>query len=182
MKIIGITGDSGVGKSSLTLLLSEKLKCSFLDIDKLILNDNSLGVKNTPPSISEMKPEYFKLLVDNLENLESPISILINNLVENEIKKLLKKNDDIIIEWMFLPYLKIWQKCNTKILIKANEILRKSNALKNELITEEKYDKCVAIVKLDFNKFDYDYIFENSYDNKSFEDILDRLSNKEISK
>ena len=32
MKIIGITGDSGVGKSTITLRLSEKLNCPFLTI------------------------------------------------------------------------------------------------------------------------------------------------------
>ena len=38
MKIIGITGDSGVGKSTIALRLSEKLNCPSLDIDKVILN------------------------------------------------------------------------------------------------------------------------------------------------
>ncbi len=38
LKIIGITGDSGVGKSTITLRLSEKINCPFLDIDKVILN------------------------------------------------------------------------------------------------------------------------------------------------
>jgi len=38
LKLIGITGDSGVGKSTLELRLNEKSKCPFLDIDKVILN------------------------------------------------------------------------------------------------------------------------------------------------
>lgn len=29
------------------------------------------------------------------------------------------------------------------------------------------------MVKVDYSKFDYDYIFNNNYDNKSLEDILD---------
>ena len=40
-------------------------------------------------------------------------------------------------------------------------------------ITEEQYDGCVSMVKVDYSKFDYDYIFNNNYDNKSLEDILD---------
>lgn len=86
MKLIGITGDSGVGKSTLALRLSEKLKCPFLDIDKVILNSESIAKNNKNPQISKMKPEYFKLLIDNLENLDSAISMLLNNMVEYEAK------------------------------------------------------------------------------------------------
>ena len=175
IKIIGITGDSGVGKSTLALNLSKKLKCPFLDIDKVILSSEFFGVEAKIPQVSKMKPEYFKLLIDNLANSESGISILISNLVEGEINKLSKENDTIIVEWMFLPYLKVWQQCDTKILISTDEILRKSNAIKNQLITEKQYDKCVSIVKLDYNKFDYDYIFYNNYDKTSLEKILDKF-------
>lgn len=44
LKLIGITGDSGVGKSTLALRLSEKLKCPFLYIDKVMLNITSCNV------------------------------------------------------------------------------------------------------------------------------------------
>lgn len=175
MKLIGITGDSGVGKSTLALNLSKKLKCHFLDIDKVILSNESISKEDKTSQVLKMKPEYFKLLIDNLENSDSGISVLINNMLETEITKISRENDTIIVEWMFLPYLKVWQECDTKILIKADEILRRSNAIKNKLITEEQYDGCVSIVKLDYSKFDYDYIFNNNYDEKSFEKILDKF-------
>ncbi len=175
LKLIGITGDSGVGKSTLALRLSEKLKCPFLDIDKVILNSEPIAKEDRTPQISKMKPEYFKLLIDNLENSNSGISILLNNMVETEVNIISKENDTIIAEWMFLPYLKIWKECNTKILIKADKELRRSNAINNKLITEEQYDGCVSIVKVDYSKYDYDYIFSNNYDNKSLEDILDKF-------
>lgn len=37
LKLIGITGDYGVGKSTLALRLRQKLKCPFLDIDKVVM-------------------------------------------------------------------------------------------------------------------------------------------------
>lgn len=175
MKIIGITGDSGVGKSTITLRLSEKLDCPFLDIDKVILSSEYLNTETKTPKDFKMKPEYFNLLIDNLKNTESPISSLINNLVEQEISKKFKENKTIIVEWMFLPYLKVWQDCNTKILINANDILRRNNAIKNNLITEEKFDDCVSVARIDYSKFNYDYIFENNYDEKSLENILDKF-------
>lgn len=137
MKIIGITGDSGVGKSTIALKLSEKLNCPFLDIDKVILNSEYLNAENEIPHTFKLQSEHFDLLIDNLKDTESPISSLINNLIEQEISKLSKENKTIIVEWMLLPYLKVWKDCNTKILINANDILRKNNAIQNNFITEE---------------------------------------------
>ncbi len=172
MKTIGITGDSGVGKSTITLRLSEKLDCPFLDIDKVILSSEYFNTETKIPQTLKMKPEYFNLLIDNLKNIESPISSLINSLVEQEISKISKENKTIIVEWMLLPYLKIWQDCNTKILINANDILRRNTAIKNNLITEEQSDDCVSVARIDYNKFNYDYIFENNYDEESLENML----------
>lgn len=175
MKIIGITGDSGVGKSTITLRLSKKLDCPFLDIDKVILNSEYLNTETQIPQSFKMKPEYFDLLIDNLKNIESPISSLINNLVEQEISKITETNNIVIVEWMFLPYLKVWQDCNIKILINANDILRRNAAIKNNLITEKQFDECVSMAKIDYSEFDYDFIFENSYDEKSLENILSKF-------
>lgn len=77
MKLIGITGDFGVGKTTLALELSKKLKCPFLDVDKVILNSEPMVKENKTPQVSKMKPEYFDLLIDNLENSNSGISMLL---------------------------------------------------------------------------------------------------------
>lgn len=175
MKIIGITGDSGVGKSTITLKLSEKLNCPFLDIDKVILNSKYLDAESKTPHTFKLQSEHFNLLIDNLENTESPISNLINNLVEQEISKISKENKTIIVEWMLLPYLKVWQECTTKILINANDLLRRNTAIKNKLIKEEQFDDCVSVARISYSKFNYDYIFENNYDEKSVENILNKF-------
>lgn len=177
MKIIGITGDSGVGKSTIALRLSEKLNCLFLDIDKVILNSEYFDTESKTPHTFKLQSEHFNLLIDNLKNTESPISSLINNLVEQEISKISKENKTIIVEWMLLPYLKVWKDCNTKILINANDILRRNNAIQNNLITEEQFDECVSITKMDYSKFDYDYIFENKYNEELLENILYKFYN-----
>ena len=175
MRIIGITGDSGVGKSTIALRLSEKLNCSFLDIDKVILNSEYLDTENKTPHNFKLQQEHFDLLIDNLKDTESPISNLINNLVEQEINKISKENKTIIVEWMLLPYLKIWQDCNTKILINSNDVLRRNTAIKNNLITEQQFDDCVSVARINYSKFDYDYVFENNYDEESVENILDKF-------
>lgn len=175
MKIIGITGDSGVGKSTIALKLSEKLNYPFLDIDKVILNSEYLNTESETPHNFKLQQDYFDLLIDNLKDTESSISNLINNLVEQEISKIYNKNETIIIEWMLLPFLKIWKDCNTKILINSNDVLRKNTAIKNNLITEQQFDDCVSVARIDYSQFDYDYIFENNYDQESVEKILNKF-------
>ena len=175
MKIIGITGDSGVGKSTIALKLSEKLNYPFVDIDKVILNSEYLNTESETPHNFKLQQDYFDLLIDNLKDTESSISNLINNLVEQEISKIYNKNETIIIEWMLLPFLKIWKDCNTKILINSNDVLRKNTAIKNNLITEQQFDDCVSVARIDYSQFDYDYIFENNYDQESVEKILNKF-------
>lgn len=131
--------------------------------------------KNKTPNFNRLKPEHFKLLTDSLENTNSPLSIFINGLVEKEIERISKDANIIIVEWMLLPYLKIWNKCDKKVLITADENLRKSNSIKNNLILENEYNKCFSFVKVEYDNFNYDYIFDNKYDEKSIIKILEKF-------
>ena len=101
MKIIGIKGDSGVGKSTIALKINKKLNCPFLDIDKVILNSEYLDTESKTPHTFKLQSEHFNLLIDNLKNTESPISSLINNLVEQEISKYLKKMKLLLLSGCF---------------------------------------------------------------------------------
>lgn len=76
---------------------------------------------------------------------------------------------------MLLPYLKIWKDCNTKMLINANDILRRNIAIKNNLITDKQFDDCVSVARINYKKFEYDYVFENNYNEESLKNILDRF-------
>ncbi len=105
LKLIGITGDSEVGKSTLALRLNEKLKCPFLDIDKVILNSETLyeptfgevwllnvdieedNSKNNLPSI----PRYSTIL-EIVELEENTIKILNRDITYN-----IKYNQEIDI-------------------------------------------------------------------------------------
>ena len=80
------------------------------------LSREYLNTETKAPQTFKWQTEHFNLLIDNLKNTESPISNLINNLIEQEISKISKENKTIIVEWMLFPYLKIWQDCNTCLL------------------------------------------------------------------
>ena len=144
-------------------------------LHKYVLNSEYLNTESETPHNFKLQQDYFDLLIDNLKDTESSISNLINNLVEQEIRKISNKNETIIIEWMLLPFLKIWKDCNTKILINSNDVLRKNTAIKNNLITEQQFDDCVSVARIDYSQFDYDYIFENNYNQESVEKILNKF-------
>lgn len=173
MKIIGITGNSGVGKTTISKKLSEKLHCPYIDIDKPLLGSELFENKNKKPNFDRLKPEHFKLLTDSLEDSNHPLSIFINGLVEKEVERISLDNNVVIVEWMLLPYLKIWNKCDIKILITADENLKKMNSIKNNLILEDEYDKCFNLVKVKYDNFNYHYIFDNKYDEDSIIKILE---------
>lgn len=70
-----------MGKSTLALMLCKKLKCPFSSVDKVILNSEPMVKENKTSQVSKMKPEYFGLLINNLENSNSGISVLLNNMI-----------------------------------------------------------------------------------------------------
>ena len=175
MKIIGITGNSGVGKTTISKRLSEKLHCPYIDVDKPLLGSELFENKNKTPNFDRLKLEHFKLLTDSLEDTSNPLSIFINGLVEKEFERISLDNNIIVVEWMLLPYLKIWNKCDIKVLITADESLRKNNSINNNLILENEYDKCFELVKVEYDNFNYDYIFDNKYDENSILKILENF-------
>lgn len=176
MKLIGITGNSGSGKTTLANKLSQKLNCKMIDIDKQILSNDAFNNNiNTIPNDEKLNSEQFKILIDNFEDRESLISVFINGIVETELQRISKEQGIVIVEWMLLPYLKVWEHCNTKVLITADENKRRENAINNKLITAEKYDKCFDSVKVNYEQFEYDYIFNNKYDEESIIKVLENF-------
>lgn len=172
MKIIGITGDSGSGKTTFATYLSKNIKCKMIDIDKLILKSSLFNDFDVDANAPKLNDDNFKILTDNFEDENSLISSIINEIIEFEINKLSPDTDILVLEWMLLPFIKIWKQCNTKVLIESNEQERRKNAINNKLITKEKYDECFSIVKINYNQFKYNYIIQNNYDNESLNKIL----------
>ena len=60
---------------------------------------------------------------------------MLDEILKNENKS------TIILEWALLPISKYWDKCDIKILMKANDIERKSRVMKRDNITEEYFFK-----------------------------------------
>ena len=190
MKIIGITGKSGSGKTTLASLLSKKLNCRHIDIDKI--GHEAL-----------YRPEIFDILIQKFgpEILDENRNInrkKIGNIVFTQEKKmqelcditwdfiqqqldliLSQENEIIVLDWMLLPNSKYWDKCNCKILVTSDATERKERIIKRDNISEEYFDKRDSS-SIDYCQISFDYIFENDYQTQTMNEIINTVSKQYI--
>ena len=96
MSRIGITGNPGVGKHTITTLLSEKIKRSkIIDINKIIISNKTFNFETSEADLKKTR-ELLKELVNSNENL-----IVVGHL----LPYVLKKNElDFIVILRRSPY------------------------------------------------------------------------------
>lgn len=189
MRLIGITGKTGSGKSTFAKLLADKLNCKYIDIDKIGHSATS------DSSISKKLCQEFgqNILDDNNKNIDrkklgnivfsdrNKMDILTNltwNYMQNKIDNILSQNEDYyILDWALLPIVKYFNMCDIKILITSKEIKRKEKILKRDNISKE-YLEIRENNTIDYSKFKFDYIFNNDYSKECLSSIIDTVYNK----
>lgn len=189
MKIIGVTGKSGSGKTTFAKLLAKKLKCEYVDIDKI-------------SHMPLQKPEIIRILCEKFGNeiLDESGKIdrkKMGNIVfsnEEDMNELVKiteadaykeldtilansNNNAIVLEWIKLPTIKYWQKCDTKILVKADYIKRRNKVLERDNISEEYFEKRDS-ASMEYNEGEFNYIFENDYNEQKMEEAINMIISK----
>lgn len=186
MKIIGITGKSGSGKSTLTKLLSEKWKCNSVNIDKIghkatknekiarklcevfgneILNNERSIDRKKLGNIVFSSREKMDILTDITWDY---MQEMLDEILKNETKNV------IILEWALLPISQYWEKCDTKILMRAEDRERKNKVIERDQISEEYFLKRDA-GSIDYTAFEFDYIFENDYSLETMQKMVNTI-------
>ena len=188
MKLIGITGKTGSGKSTIGKLLADKLNCKYIDIDKIghsATYDSSIAEK--------LIKEFGYIILDDNKNIDrkklgnivfsdkNKMDILTNltwNYMQNKIDNILSQNEDYyILDWALLPSVKYFNICDIKILIVSEDIKRKEKILKRDNISKEYLEKRENNT-LDYSNFKFDYIFNNDYSKECLSYIIDTVYNK----
>ena len=186
MKIIGITGKSGSGKSTFASLLSKKLNCQHIDVDKI-----AHTVLLQPEIIDKLCNIFGTEILDNYGSInrkkmgsivfvdKNKMEIL-ENLTYGYMQKyidtiLSQDNEFIILEYILLPRTKYWNNCDFRILIKSNDIQRKIKIIERDNISEDYFNKRDS-ASIDHSLFEFDYIFENDYTIQSMNKMIKKIN------
>ncbi len=190
MKIIGITGKSGCGKSTFASLLSQKLNCQHIDIDKIghqailqpeiitalcdefgnqILNDDGSINRKKLGAIVFVNKDKMKILED-----------LTYGYMQKCLDNILSQNNEcIVLEYILLPRTKYWNMCDSKVLVKSDDVQRKNKVIERDHISPEYFDKRDS-ASIDYSPFNFDYIYENDYQQESMNKMFDKISEQYI--
>lgn len=189
MKIIGVTGKSGSGKTTFAKKLAKSLNGVYVDIDRV-----SKEPLNKPNIIHILCKKFGNEILDERGNIDTKKlgSIVFSNEewlnelmritqkdAEQQIDDILSKKDNniVVLEWIKLPISKYWEKCDTKILVKADHIKRRNKVLERDNISKEYFEKR-DLSAIEYEESDFNYIFENNYNEKEMEETIDVISKK----
>lgn len=195
MTIICITGKSGSGKTYLANMLASKLVAEVVDIDNIaheVMDSNTIKQKiKTTFGSSVFCGQMLdrKKLGNILFNDKSKLAFveqMTQSEMENRIDKIIEKTtaNYVILEYSLLPLMKYFNSCDYKILVIANENIRKTRVLFRDQISEE-YFFAREKNSLTYNEQDYNLVVNNT---KCFDTdfiiskIKENLSKKNLTK
>lgn len=168
---IGITGKSGVGKTTYSNKIAEDNNFYVVHIDNL-----SHEVMEREPIRSELikifgdtiiknekiDRKYLGDLIFTNRHIYKNMSNLVWRETKDKIDSILKSYKNVILDWILLPHSHYWEMCDKKILIVADEDRRKEKVMLRDNISKEYLDKRDS-ASISYDEFDFDEIIENMY-------------------
>lgn len=169
--IIGITGKSGVGKTTYADKIAKENGFRVVHIDKIshgIMNLAAIkarlidifGDEVIKDGVVDRK--YLGDLIFTNRHMYKEMSDLIWGMMKHRIDHILSTHENVILDWILLPHTHYWMMCDKKILITANEEQRKEMVIKRDNISKEYLEKRDS-AGISYDDFQFDEIINNEY-------------------
>lgn len=146
MKLIGVTGKSGAGKTTFSNMLAEKPNIGVIHIDdilrefklkyfKLFLSEDKNGEKTKVDSNLKTMIYSNKFIFDLFMKFRAK---LIENALNEEISRLVQEgNDTIIIDDIFIKYHKIYEKLSKVFVVRRPYVDRQKAIKERDNLTKK---------------------------------------------
>ena len=185
MKIIGITGKSGSGKTTIALVVAKKINGIHLDIDKIgheallqkdvikkLCEQFGIEILNLDGQVDRKKLGNIVFSKkDKMKQLEE----ITWNYMKESIDNILSMNKEyVVLDWALLPKTIYWNKCDFKILVESDYNKRKDKVIERDNISEEYFYKRDS-ASVDYSEFEFNYILKNDYSIQTLKEILENL-------
>lgn len=174
--LIGITGKSGSGKSTISKLFKEyDESIQIVEIDKIgheshkdsCVKENLLktfGEKIFNEDFSVNRKILSNIVFNDKEEMSKLCNITLK-FMERKIDSLIASSDITILDYALLPKLKYFKMCDIKILVTSSYSTRSNRVMKRDNISSKKYDE-IDSNSLDYIDNEFDYIIENNFNIK----------------
>ncbi len=187
MKIIGITGGSGAGKTTVSEHF-KKYDAEIVDADILAREIVGRGM----PALDEIKKEWQGVVIDGELNRRALAKIVFNDACElhklntithkyiiDEINKRIKKSQKeiFVIDAIALFESGLAKLCDATICVLADKETRIKRIMERDALTQKEAQERINAQKSDdFYMTHSDYVIYNNDDGSSLKELADYLS------
>lgn len=170
--IIGITGKSGVGKSTYANKIAKENGFYIISVDKVshyvmeLLEVKEKLIDTFGEEVVKdglINRKYLGDLIFTNRHLYEEMNNIVWREMKNEINRELSIHKDVILEWILLPHSHYWRMCDKKILIIADEEIRKEKVMMRDNISKEYLEKRDS-ASISYDDCEFDEIIENKYE------------------
>lgn len=170
--IIGITGKSGVGKSTYANKIAKDFNMYVIHIDEIshkimeLPNVKENLIKTFGTNVIQnglINRKYLGDMIFTNRHLYEEMNDIVWQEMKHEIDRELQNHENIVLDWILLPHSHYWKLCDKKVLITADERQRREKVMLRDNISEEYLDKRDS-ASIDYDDIKFDEIITNTYE------------------